>query len=358
MLTSLEEPVNEHLAVCIHDGPNKDRNSADEKGAQVEYNSLEAPMSCPPFKRLLISSMTATISETMDEEQQHIFLVHVRAYDGSNFTVSRRYSDFLGLLDEFDLEKNHLLLRAFPSSEKPSFELGCCSCSYLPDDGLEDDMNSWLQFAWEWANQHEDLHDPLYKFLDFHQNCHFSPKIHAMDLEWTQSSREQAMRKLPGSVAPPRKPSTLSGAMDWMHFLFGGQLPVNATPLVMRRKSPVQSRPPRPQALAEDDSTWMVEPFLEEFQELFCNGAKKGRDCLSQGQVRRILATSEYSEKYLDDKLWKLADVDKDGLLDFEEFAVAIYLIRLAADGITLPESLPCSIVPPSKRHLVELSPG
>ena len=49
-------------------------------------------------------------------------------------------------------------------------------------------------------------------------------------------------------------------------------------------------------------------------------------------------------------KVWKLADVDKDGLLDADEFALANYLINLKLEGHELPLELPRHLIPPSKR--------
>jgi hypothetical protein len=49
-------------------------------------------------------------------------------------------------------------------------------------------------------------------------------------------------------------------------------------------------------------------------------------------------------------KVWTLADVDKDGMLDSEEFAVAMYLIERRLEGDTMPEALAPALVPPSKR--------
>lgn len=50
--------------------------------------------------------------------------------------------------------------------------------------------------------------------------------------------------------------------------------------------------------------------------------------------------------------LWELADIDQDGKLDNDEFAIAIYLTEQLKKGIlkTLPDGLPLSLVPPSKR--------
>ncbi len=50
-------------------------------------------------------------------------------------------------------------------------------------------------------------------------------------------------------------------------------------------------------------------------------------------------------------KVWKLADVDKDGMLDCDEFALAMHLINVKLDGHELPAELPDHLVPPSKRE-------
>lgn len=49
-------------------------------------------------------------------------------------------------------------------------------------------------------------------------------------------------------------------------------------------------------------------------------------------------------------KVWKLADVDKDGMLDGDEFALAMHLINIKMDGNDLPSELPLHLIPPSKR--------
>lgn len=50
-------------------------------------------------------------------------------------------------------------------------------------------------------------------------------------------------------------------------------------------------------------------------------------------------------------KIWRLADTDQDGLLDEDEFALAMYLIDLRLQGHDLPVNLPLHLVPPSKRQ-------
>jgi EH domain-containing protein 1 len=48
--------------------------------------------------------------------------------------------------------------------------------------------------------------------------------------------------------------------------------------------------------------------------------------------------------------IWDLADIDKDGALDANEFAVASYLIEQAQAGKDLPSTLPDDVIPPNKR--------
>lgn len=50
-------------------------------------------------------------------------------------------------------------------------------------------------------------------------------------------------------------------------------------------------------------------------------------------------------------KIWKLADVDTDGKLDMDEFALAMHLIDIKLDGHELPAQLPSHLVPPSKMN-------
>ena len=53
-------------------------------------------------------------------------------------------------------------------------------------------------------------------------------------------------------------------------------------------------------------------------------------------------------------KIWKLADVDKDGMLDDEEFALAKHLVQVKLGGHELPATLPEHLMPPSRRPILE----
>lgn len=72
------------------------------------------------------------------------------------------------------------------------------------------------------------------------------------------------------------------------------------------------------------------------------------------GKVSGANAKSEMVKSKLPNsvlgKIWKLADIDKDGMLDADEFALAMHLIDVKLEGHDLPLELPEHLVPPSKR--------
>ena len=49
-------------------------------------------------------------------------------------------------------------------------------------------------------------------------------------------------------------------------------------------------------------------------------------------------------------RIWALSDIDQDGQLDRDEFAVAMFLIDHKLQGNDLPDKLPERVIPPSKR--------
>ncbi|XP_015521927.1 EH domain-containing protein 3 [Neodiprion pinetum] len=74
------------------------------------------------------------------------------------------------------------------------------------------------------------------------------------------------------------------------------------------------------------------------------------------GKITGAAAKSEMVKSKLPNsvlgKIWKLSDIDQDGLLDADEFALAMHLINVKIDGHDIPSELPDHLVPPSKRNL------
>lgn len=75
---------------------------------------------------------------------------------------------------------------------------------------------------------------------------------------------------------------------------------------------------------------------------------------LAGAAVRAVMLDSGLPPTTLK-KVWELSDVDQDGLLDSDEFALMMALLKMGrADGIaSVPDALPLSFVPPNKRHLL-----
>uniref|UniRef100_A0A8C9ZCA7 Intersectin 2a n=1 Tax=Sander lucioperca TaxID=283035 RepID=A0A8C9ZCA7_SANLU len=70
---------------------------------------------------------------------------------------------------------------------------------------------------------------------------------------------------------------------------------------------------------------------------------------LSGPQVRNALIASNLTQTQLA-TIWTLADVDKDGQLQADEFILAMHLVDMAKTGRPLPLTLPQDLVPPSFR--------
>nr|XP_014267592.2 intersectin-2 isoform X2 [Maylandia zebra] len=70
---------------------------------------------------------------------------------------------------------------------------------------------------------------------------------------------------------------------------------------------------------------------------------------LSGPQVRNALMASNLTQTQLA-TIWTLADVDKDGQLQADEFILAMHLVDMAKTGRPLPLTLPQDLVPPSLR--------
>uniref|UniRef100_F7FVU1 Epidermal growth factor receptor substrate 15-like 1 n=1 Tax=Monodelphis domestica TaxID=13616 RepID=F7FVU1_MONDO len=70
---------------------------------------------------------------------------------------------------------------------------------------------------------------------------------------------------------------------------------------------------------------------------------------LSGDKVKPVLMNSKLPLDILG-RVWDLSDIDKDGRLDKDEFAVAMHLVYRALEKEPVPSVLPPSLIPPSKR--------
>ncbi|XP_051945048.1 EH domain-containing protein 1-like [Xyrauchen texanus] len=98
-----------------------------------------------------------------------------------------------------------------------------------------------------------------------------------------------------------------------------------------------------------DELEWIVGRDKPSYDEIFYTLSP------INGKISGATAKKEFVKSKLPNtvlgKIWSLADVDKDGYLDDEEFALANHLIKVKLEGHELPAKLPTHLIPPSKRQ-------
>lgn len=72
---------------------------------------------------------------------------------------------------------------------------------------------------------------------------------------------------------------------------------------------------------------------------------------LNGDKVKPILLNSKLPVAVLGN-VWELSDIDKDGMLDRDEFCIAMHLVYKTLERTPLPQCLPPELIPPSKRNL------
>ncbi|KAK3856920.1 hypothetical protein Pcinc_036793 [Petrolisthes cinctipes] len=96
------------------------------------------------------------------------------------------------------------------------------------------------------------------------------------------------------------------------------------------------------------DPDWIVAKDRFKYDQLFDNLNPV------DGKITGTAAKQEMLKSKLPNsvlgKVWKMSDIDRDGMLDSDEFALAMHLINIKLDGNDLPAELPEHLVPPSKR--------
>ncbi|KAL6040164.1 hypothetical protein STEG23_030406 [Scotinomys teguina] len=100
---------------------------------------------------------------------------------------------------------------------------------------------------------------------------------------------------------------------------------------------------------SEDDGEWVVTKDKSKYDEIFYNLAPADGK-LSGSKAKTWMVGTKLPNSVLG-RIWKLSDVDRDGMLDDEEFALASHLIEAKLEGHGLPTNLPRRLVPPSKRR-------
>jgi len=97
------------------------------------------------------------------------------------------------------------------------------------------------------------------------------------------------------------------------------------------------------------EKIWIVSRDKSKYDEIF-NSLEQQNGKITGRVARDELLKSKLSNNVLG-KIWRLADHDQDGLLDNEEFALAMHLIKVKCEGSQIPDELPAHLIPPSQRN-------
>uniref|UniRef100_A0A669PDW6 Epidermal growth factor receptor pathway substrate 15 n=1 Tax=Phasianus colchicus TaxID=9054 RepID=A0A669PDW6_PHACC len=100
---------------------------------------------------------------------------------------------------------------------------------------------------------------------------------------------------------------------------------------------------------ASSDIPWAVKPEDKAKYDAIFDSLNPVNGLLSGDKVKPVLLNSKLPVDILG-RVWELSDIDRDGMLDRDEFAVAMFLVYCALEKEPVPMSLPAALVPLSKR--------
>ncbi|KIJ17083.1 hypothetical protein PAXINDRAFT_73420 [Paxillus involutus ATCC 200175] len=159
-----------------------------------------------------------------------------------------------------------------------------------------------------------------------------------------------------GGSAHPSSPGTSSFAVAAKQPLvqtnFTGQ---STIPPALPSRRPVPAGhlpgvPPFPAAAPQATGQWDVTPVGKASADRFFDTLDPHRRGYIEGDVAvPFMLQSKLPEEVLA-QVWDLADINNDGCLTRDGFAVAMHLIQDKLSGKEIPETLPLSLVPPSMR--------
>ncbi|XP_043585205.1 epidermal growth factor receptor substrate 15-like 1 isoform X2 [Bombus pyrosoma] len=94
---------------------------------------------------------------------------------------------------------------------------------------------------------------------------------------------------------------------------------------------------------------WSIKPSERAKYDQLFDSLQPSNGYIPGNKVKDVLMDSKLPLDTLG-KIWDLADMDKDGMLDRHEFVVAVHLVYKALEKYAIPSVLPPELMPPAKR--------
>ncbi|XP_025111006.1 epidermal growth factor receptor substrate 15-like 1 isoform X1 [Pomacea canaliculata] len=104
-----------------------------------------------------------------------------------------------------------------------------------------------------------------------------------------------------------------------------------------------------PMASTQSAAAWDIKPSEKSKYDQVFDSLGPINNMLNGDKVKPVLLNSKLPVDILG-RIWELSDIDRDGFLDRDEFAVAMHLVYRAREGDETPMVLPVGLIPPSKQ--------
>lgn len=178
------------------------------------------------------------------------------------------------------------------------------------------------------------------------------------------SYKSGQMRGVPSTLPPglyeaaTRRPPVRAGSGSRPGSSAVPNIPPQFTGFNQRPQSPItRQQVSTPLSAQSTGEAWLVSPADKaRFDSIFATIDRQGRGFITGEQAVEFFGNARLPEEVLA-QIWDLADMNSEGQLSKDEFAVAMYLIRQqrgTKDGRgVLPSTLPLALIPPGMRKQV-----
>ncbi|KAI4486108.1 hypothetical protein M0804_006597 [Polistes exclamans] len=103
-----------------------------------------------------------------------------------------------------------------------------------------------------------------------------------------------------------------------------------------------------------NNGDWSIKPNERAKYDQLFDSLQPSNGYIPGNKVKGVLMDSKLPLDTLG-KIWDLADMDKDGMLDRHEFIVAMHLVYKALEKYAIPSVLPPELMPPGKRKDISM---
>ncbi|XP_046744353.1 epidermal growth factor receptor substrate 15-like 1 isoform X1 [Diprion similis] len=113
---------------------------------------------------------------------------------------------------------------------------------------------------------------------------------------------------------------------------------------------PQKPKPISPAVITSmSNGDWSIKPSERTKYDQLFDSLQPANGYIPGNKVKGVLMDSKLPLDTLG-KIWDLADMDKDGMLDRHEFVIAMHLVYKALEKYAIPNVLPPELMPPGKR--------